>query len=80
MHGDRRDGRVARIYLVAVVDPPGVLTQLRIEERDWMDRLISRLQLSPLTSGGFELTIARGIDRWHQLINEGMALLEASEE
>lgn len=80
MQGDRRDGRVARIYLVAVVDPPGVLTQLRIEQRDWMDRLLTRAQLSPLTSGGFELTLGRGIDLWHQLINDALGSLEASEE
>lgn len=77
---DLRDGRVARIYLIAVVDPPGVLTQLRVEQRDWMDRLMSRAQMSPLTAGGFEMTIAKGIDLWHQLINDGLESLEISED
>jgi len=49
---DKRDGRVARVNLITVVDPPGVVTLIRLEQRDWMDRLLTRAQFSPMTNGG----------------------------
>lgn len=77
---DARDGRVARIYLVAVVDPPGVLTLLRVERRDWMDRLIAREQFSPLTGGGHERVISTGLEHWSKSLMEVLEALEAQPE
>lgn len=57
MDSDTRDGVPARVYVIAFVDATDhVLVQVRVEQRDWMDRLLTRAQLSPLTNGGSDRT------------------------
>lgn len=76
--GDSRDGRVARIVLEVIVDDPGVVTQLRVETRDWQYRLLTRAQLSPLTHGGVEASQASAIALWVTLLEDRLGELSGA--
>jgi hypothetical protein len=72
---DRRDGRVARVNLVTIVDPPGVITLLRVEQRDWMDRLLTRAEFSPLLHGGSDQAEALATGLRQRVLSEVLGSL-----
>lgn len=73
MSRNLNDGRVCYVVLVAVVDSPGVLTQMKVEQRDFQYRLVSRALSSPLTNGGIELTFGRAVALFRELVADALA-------
>lgn len=77
MDRDTRDGVLARVYVIAFVDlTDGSLVQIRVEQRDWMDRLMARAQFSPLTTGGNGPTFDRAIDLARSLVEDALGSLD----
>jgi len=63
---------ISYIVLIAVVDQPNVLTQIKVEQRDFQYRLVSRHQSSPLTGGGAERILAEGMGLWSHLVSDAL--------
>jgi len=61
------------IVLIAVVDQPRTLTQLRVEQRDFQYRLVSKALFSPMTDGGDELAFGRSLDLYRTLVSDALA-------
>ena len=69
------EGRVCFVVLVAIVDPPGVVTRLRVEQRDFQYKLVTRSEDSPLTGGGHDLAVTRAVNLWSQLVKDNLSAL-----
>lgn len=67
---ENQSARVNYIVLTAIVDDPGVVTQIKVEQRDFQFRLITRHQSSPLTGGGVERVVAEGTALYLRLLQD----------
>jgi len=73
MEGQIQSAKVNYIVLTAVVDSPGVVTQIKVEQRDFQYRLVTRHQSSPLTGGGTEMVVTQGTALWLRLLQDQLS-------
>lgn len=54
--------------IVALSEPDGTLTQIRVEQRDYQYRLVSRAEFAPLRDGGPDVVLDRATALWLELL------------
>lgn len=71
-------GRGTYRLIVALSEPDGAVTQIRVEQRDYQYRLVSRAEYVPLRDGGQQQAIDRAMALWLELLADGRSADSAS--
>ena len=62
--------RGVHIVIVALCETEGTLTRVRVEQRDYQYRLITRADFVPLAMGGPERVLEQAMELWLELVTE----------
>jgi len=68
----RSDARTHYVVLQVSLDPGRDVARVRVEQRDFQFRLVSRADLIPLLRGGTPRTITEGVELLYTLVADNL--------